>query len=488
MPHLHPEQPTVSRRDVLLGSAAGLALAGTGLWWAGHHGLSRARNHSDAGIPGGLPPRGKKTDPMPGLYPGRVVEVRHPGAVSDLNEIKPQVVDQMIDRGMAELTGAEPGDVKAAWGTLFEKGDVVGIKVNPVGRKALPGEARRLPRAVGAISSPEVLVKIVRCLREVGLKPQDIIIFERYAREFVEAGYAQLMGESVMDGVRWCASAYEYTDDQVDITGFDRGRDRCPIELARHVTGYDPDVFTTMGFCAREHSPRDDRRFRSHLSLIVSRMINKMITIPVLKDHRSSGVTLALKNMSHGMNNNVARSHLVGVSPQNSSSGDFASGPNQCNTFIPQAVSQPILRQRATLHILDGLIGTYEGGPGCWNQTWATWRHKGLLFATDPVALDHVGWEIIDAQRVKMGWPPVAQMGLLHLSHPLTVRTFLSVLAASNPTEALALNAVARNTHDGRGSEVLNVRQPEHVSLAGLLGLGVFDRQRIWHQQVTCSG
>src|SRR6185437_2144520 len=124
------------------------------------------------------------------------------------------------------------------------------------------------------------------------------------------------------------------------------------------LTGYDPDVFTTMGFADPSHSKRDDRRFRSHLSLIVSRLINKMITLPVLKDHRSAGVTLSLKNMSHGMNNNVARSHL-GKIAHGFGPAPHLLGPNQCNTFIPQAVAQHRLRQKATLHILDGLIGVY---------------------------------------------------------------------------------------------------------------------------------
>src|SRR4029078_1846935 len=99
---------------------------------------------------------------------------------------------------------------------------------------------------------------------------------------------------------------------------------------------------------------------------------------PVLKDHRSAGVTLALKNMSHGMNNNVARSHLSGIA-HGFDTPAKSLGPNQCNTFIPQAVAQSRLREKATLHILDGLIGVYEGGPGCWNRTWVTWRHVGLV-------------------------------------------------------------------------------------------------------------
>jgi hypothetical protein len=216
--------------------------------------------------------------------------------------------------------------------------------------------------------------------------------------------------------------------------------------------------------------------------------VNKVITIPVLKDHRSAGVTLALKNLSHGMNNNVARSHISGVAHGYVGGGTEAiDGPNQCNTFIPLAVSQRRLREKATLHILDGLIGVYEGGPGCWNKTWGTWRHRGLFFATDPVALDHVGWDILDAKRAELGWPPVGRMGLVNQSPAQTVATHLGALAAASPAEALSLALAARNLQDGRASEVFNVRQPDHVILAGQLGLGCFDRERIAYRLIEAS-
>src|ERR1700676_3470358 len=101
--------------------------------------------------------------------------------------------------------------------------------------------------------------------------------------------------------------------------------------------------------------------------MMVTRMVDQIITLPVLKDHRSAGVTLSLKNMSHGMNNICARSHLERIAYGLSGPARFM-GPNQCNTFIPQAASQTALRQKATLHILDGLIGVYEGGPKNWNK------------------------------------------------------------------------------------------------------------------------
>jgi hypothetical protein len=473
-----------SRRSFLFGAALGLA-AGVPLTWLLARRLPLVQPHSLPVTPDDSTARAaiKEGPIMPGRYPGRVVEVRHDGSVSANNVINRAAVNDMVDTGMAELTGYEPGDL-LAWKTLFDRDDVVGIKVNPVGRRPDPGEGGRVPGAIGSISSPELVVKVVDCLtRGVGIPARNIIVFERYAEEFCRAGYKDLVERELPRGVRWLCSAVNYSNAQLDIRGRDPDCAKLSGEVLRHVTGYDPDVFTAMGFCDPGHSPRDDRRFRSHLSLIVSRMINKMITLPVLKDHRSAGVTLALKNMSHGMNNNVNRSHLSGIAHGFGDGGQVL-GPNQCNTFIPQAVAQHRLRQKATLHILDGLIGVYEGGPGCWNRTWGTWRHKGLFFATDPVALDHVCWDIIDTERARHGWAPVERMGLLY-QHPYTPAVSAAApLAGGNPLAAATLAASATNIMQGRSSEVFNVRQPDHVVLAGQLGLGVFDRERITYRVV----
>jgi hypothetical protein len=477
----------ITRRGFLLGAATGLAAGAAGTWYATRHLeplLPRLRRTLFTGRPA---EDARPEYALPGPYPGRVVEVRHPASVAPDHAINPDAVNAMIDAGMAALTGAEPRDVRGAWGRFFDRDDVVGVKVNPVGRKPKPGEPGRVPHAVGSISSPAVLVKVVRCLRELGIPAGNIVVFERYAQEFIDAGYADLV-ERELPGVRWYASAAAYSNEQLDVGGFDQDRGQFSPDLVRHVAGYDPDVFTVMGYCAPEHSPRDDRRFRSHLSAIVTRLVSKVINLPVLKDHRSAGVTLALKNMSHGMNNNVARSHLPFVAHGFGPHSTHVNGPNQCNTFIPQAVSQDALRRKATLHILDGLIGVYEGGPGSWNQTWGTWHHRGLFFATDPVALDHVGWDVLDAQRARMGWPPVERMGWVNYTPEVQVASNLAPLAAGpqDPAlEAAALAFASRQLEAGRASESFNLRQPEHVILAGELGLGVFPRDRISHQVVS---
>jgi hypothetical protein len=130
------------------------------------------------------------------------------------------------------------------------------------------------------------------------------------------------------------------------------------------------------------------------------------------------------------------------------------SGPNQCNTFIPTTAGQDLIRQKATLHILDGLIAVYQGGP----SSGLNWHYQSLLFGTDPVALDHVGWTIIDAKRIEQGQPPVARMGL-HSVDP-----------------------------GGREGEHFDRRQPEHIILASTIGLGVFDSAGIDHRRIELRG
>jgi hypothetical protein len=418
----------VQRRAFLTGATAGL-VGGATLGWAG----SRWLRHEQAPLmPDDAADRAGALG-LPGPYPGRVVEVHHPGSIENKKRDR-AAVRAMIARGMCELVGSD--DATEAWRRFFAPGDRVGIKVVPVGKP-------------DSISSHEVVHEIVEGLSSAKVRRRDILVFERYRNEFIDAGYLANLPE----GVHWECSSAQYDEQQVAIDGFPDGR------RVDHVAGYDRDVYRELAYCSPLHDARDDRRFRSHLSTIITRKIDKFISIPVLKDHRSAGVTLSLKNLSHGSVNNVARSHITRYNPVE---GYYHGATiNQCGEFIPAAVSLPPIRQKAVLQILDGLLGTWEGGPGIWNKTFATWQYKSLLFATDPVALDHVGWQIIDEKRAAEGWPSVAQMGLEGKYRLVEWRDRIQC-----------------------PSEQFQMRQPEHVALAATLGLGVFDLKQIDHRKI----
>src|SRR5262249_49803208 len=153
--------PPISRRRFLLGTGAGL-VAGAGLTWLGYHGLS-GNLDEPRGFTGRSIEIPSPADAMPGPFPGRVIEVYHPGSVNERNEIHAPTVRAMMARGMCGLTGAE--DSCQAWRRFFGPDDVVGIKVNPVGMS-------RSSRSVGSISSPAVLLEVVAGLKSAGVRPR----------------------------------------------------------------------------------------------------------------------------------------------------------------------------------------------------------------------------------------------------------------------------------------------------------------------------
>jgi hypothetical protein len=123
---------------------------------------------------------------------------------------------------------------------------------------------------------------------------------------------------------------------------------------------------------------------------------------------------------------------------------------NACGAFIPAVVSIPTIRNKAVLNICDGVKGLYHGGPGMNARKMKyIWEHKTMYFSTDPVAMDRIGWLEIDKQRAKVGMAPLAD------AKPDQDSTFVRM-------------------------------QPEHVDIAGALGLGVGDVAKI--QRVALRG
>ena len=118
----------ITRRGFLLGAGGGLA-AGGFLGWYGNKLLTPSLH----------PPELPKFDPpqhyaMPGPYPGRVVEVRNESSVRPDWSVNPDVVRKMVHDGVTHLVEGDSSDPASAWKRFFNKEDVVGIKVNPVGR------------------------------------------------------------------------------------------------------------------------------------------------------------------------------------------------------------------------------------------------------------------------------------------------------------------------------------------------------------------
>src|SRR5438132_9163884 len=105
-----------SRRGFLLGAGAGLA-AGVPLTLWAEKPLREIGRHVLAPFRGVTKEDARPAYAMPGPFPGRVVEVRHQGAVRPDNVINAVAVQDMMARGMCELTGAE--HASEAWKRFF---------------------------------------------------------------------------------------------------------------------------------------------------------------------------------------------------------------------------------------------------------------------------------------------------------------------------------------------------------------------------------
>ena len=177
--------------------------------------------------------------------------------------------------------------------------------------------------------------------------------------------------------------------------------------------------------------------------------------------------------MSHGLVNNVCRSHST-------------PDTNVCNQFIPQVVSHPIIRKKCVLQIMDGIKGVYQGGPGASKPEW-TWENNALFVATDPVAMDHIGWDIIDTRRVSVGLPRVGEIGRRDFTPARQANMIASAVSPAGPLEELTRLAAAEFVRGAGDTEVFDRRTPEHVILAQMIGLGEFDLGRITYQRVDLS-
>lgn len=123
------------------------------------------------------------------------------------------------------------------------------------------------------------------------------------------------------------------------------------------------------------------------LSRILTDYCSGFINFPVLKDHGIAGITCALKN-HYGSIHNPNKYH-----------------DNGCDPYIADLNSLEQIRTHQRLIIVDCLKVQFHGGPA-YHSSWAA-DYGALLFGTDPVAIDTVGYGIVEDLRRNAGIEPL---------------------------------------------------------------------------------
>ena len=240
------------------------------------------------------------------------------------------LIKQMMDSGITLLTGT--GNPKDAWKSLFHEDERVGIKINGLGADILVGNY-------------QICWAIVDALKSIGVKENNIIIWDQYQNFFLSSGFK--INRS-FKGVR------TYTTDG--------GGGKEALDSGSSHREYD------SGYGA------------VRVSRILTEEVDSLINVGLLKDHGLAGVSIALKNISHGVISHPDNFH-----------------DNSCDPFIAAINSIPVIKDKIKLHICNGIVGLYEGGP--MPQKRHTWNDNRIILSRDPVALDTIGMNIIEGKR-----------------------------------------------------------------------------------------
>ena len=301
---------------------------------------------------------------IPGPFPGKVVEVFDEHATKD-RQVSYEVVRAMFRKGLRHLTGKHS---RQSFALFFERDDVIGIKVNPVG--------------AGVISTHlEVVDAIIDWLETNGIPRKQIVIWDRFDYMLTDAGFTPerfpgigIVGLQTMDE----AAAEGKTEDN----------SRWLNEDGSHVSvpNFDQEVY----YWADVEGPKDLPYLNQHVvngkysyfGKLITQRLTKIINVPAFKN-TGNGISMATKNLGYGAVCNTNRLHR----------------PLFFDVCV-EVLAFPAVRDKLVLNITDGLIGQYEGGPA--GNAKFTYTLNKLYFATDPFAIDKVCHDSIVQKRKDM--------------------------------------------------------------------------------------
>ncbi len=368
--------PTASRRAFLGAAGAAAALAPSAI---GALGLLEG---TASAAPGSSEAPSFAAQPPAGFRPfsapGRVIKVSKKDSMQ-ANQLypKPDDAKAMLTRVLTELTGKP--DLVSAVKEFVHPQDKVLVKVNGIARENMG-------------TNKELVLPFIEAMIAAGVPAASITVLEQYG------GF--LAGTRITPG-NLPPGVVVAVHNNGKIKGPDGDKEN-PAMVAmpeRLIPG--------TGTRTKFVKPLTDSTCAINFALV--------------KDHSICGFTGALKNMTHGCSINPHDFHVHNASPQ-----------------IALMYAQDVIKSRVRLNILDGYKVMAHGGP-LWKSPQHVKVHEAVYASTDAVAIDAIGWEVVEKLRAELGLKPLTD----------------------------------------------EKRAPSYIKAAQELGLGIADRARIAFREVT---
>jgi uncharacterized protein (DUF362 family) len=277
-------------------------------------------------------------------------------------------VQSAVNRMVAGLACAVTGRPTpgAAWRSLVKPGEKVGIRVSTQ------------PGPVGG-THPQVVRAVVDQLVGAGVSPSDILVWDRRREDLAAAGYEGVPGLNL----RWIEQG----------SGFDP---RATVECA----AIGQLVYGDLSFRESRTSladilgPAAQLSNQSHLPVILSREVDKVINIPSLCDSTYTGIHGALAGMTLGILDNWRR---------------FGNGRGYGDAALAEVYADPRIGKKVVLTVMDAMVLQYAGGP--FPSPVNCVEYCTLLASRDPVAVDATALKLLDEQRLVSRLPKASDDG-----------------------------------------------------------------------------
>ena len=268
---------------------------------------------------------------------------------------------QMTERLVLAVTGQT--DLRKAWSILVKPTDKVGIKVSTAGGRYF--------------SSHKGIVEAgVNGLELAGVPRSRIIVWDRHSENLAAAGFVQTKGGYQVRGID-------------PPTGWDPKAKLAAPVMGKLIWG-DLQFRGKPANALKPKNEDDQLTAESYLPLILTKELTKIINIATLSDESGCGVAGAVYNMTVPIVDNNRR---------------FTNGP--AAYAMSDVYLDPRVGDKVVLHILDGLVAQYAGGPE-FSPNYA-FPHGTIYASKDPLALDATAAALLDTWRAEAKLPPLGR-------------------------------------------------------------------------------
>lgn len=326
----------------------------------------------------------------------RVVLLQAPEAVHKF-AVDANIVRERFTQALLALTGE--ATTAAAWqrGLGIRSSDVVGIKITTGG-----GPVMATRRAL--------VDAIIDSLREAGVRPERVIVWDKFADQMTPAGYppkpatpGQRIVTSVIPGLGFDPKAFYFHEvpgvliwGDSEFVGKKMNRDELLQAAHAAAAGAPPLDGNTPSTPATptERLPEQISN-RSHFARLLTQRCTKIINVPSLADHATLGLNGCLASLALGSVDNTRR-----FTEEATERSGYAAAA------VAELASNDVFRKKTVLHVLDGLVAQIAGGPAFAPRFC---QSIGVVYLSqDPVAVDSLAAKWLARARQAAGVVPPA--------------------------------------------------------------------------------